>query len=49
MDTTQEGRLGFGIGDKPPAISLPDLFEGDLVTSDEFIGKRTVFFVWASW
>ena len=40
---------GFAIGQVPPAFSLPDLYTGELVSSASYRGKKTFFFMWASW
>ena len=41
--------VGLGIGHVPPAFTLPDLFTGEMISSGDFLGKKTVFFMWASW
>ena len=40
---------GLGIGQVPPAFTLPDLYTGELVSLGDFHGKKTAFFMWASW
>lgn len=40
---------GLGIGQIPPAFELPDLFSGELISSTAFRGKKTFFYMWASW
>ena len=40
---------GLGIGQRPPAFELPDLRTGKLVSIHDFVGKKTIFFMWASW
>ena len=46
-----EGRVvtGLGVGSRPPVFELPDLSTGSTVSSADYVGKKTVFFVWASW
>lgn len=44
-----EVQSGVGIGDVPPAFSLPDLYTGEPVSNGEYKGKKTVFYMWASW
>ena len=41
--------VGLGIGHTPPAFTLPDLYSGELISLSDFRGKKTVFFMWASW
>lgn len=41
--------VGLGIGHAPPAFTLPDLFTGEQVSLSDFRGKKTAFFMWASW
>ena len=45
----QRGDGGLGVGQTPPAFELPDLFSGELVSSASFRGKKTFFYMWASW
>lgn len=40
---------GIGLGQAPPAFSLPDLYTGELVSSTSFAGRKTFFYMWASW
>lgn len=40
---------GLGIGDRPPDFTLPDLYTGELVSLRDYRGRKTVFFMWASW
>jgi len=42
-------QIGLGIGQIPPAFSLPDLYTGEPVASPSFRGKKAVFYMWASW
>lgn len=46
-----EGRVatGLAVGSRPPVFELPDLSTGSTVSSADYVGKKTVFFVWASW
>ena len=41
--------VGLSIGHAPPAFTLPDLYTGELISSGDFLGKKTAFFMWASW
>ena len=41
--------VGLSIGHAPPAFTLPDLYSGELISSRDFLGKKTAFFMWASW
>ena len=41
--------VGLGIGHAPPVFTLPDLYSGELVSLSDFRGKKTAFFMWASW
>jgi hypothetical protein len=47
--TEQMVPVGLGIGHKPPAFVLPDLYSGASVSIDDYLGKKTVFYMWASW
>jgi hypothetical protein len=40
---------GSGVGDLAPDIELPGLLSTERVSLSQFRGRRTVFFVWASW
>jgi hypothetical protein len=42
-------KSGVGIGDRPPEFSLPDLYTGTPVSLQEYRGRKTVFYMWASW
>ncbi len=41
--------IGLSIGQVPPAFTLPDLYSGEMISSSNFLGKKTAFFMWASW
>ena len=41
--------VGLSIGHVPPAFTLPDLYSGEMISSSDFLGKKTAFFMWASW
>ena len=41
--------VGLSVGDKPPSFSLPDLSTGEPVALEDYRGRRTVFYMWASW
>lgn len=47
--TEQTMSVGLGIGQKPPTFVLPDLYDGAPVAVDDYRGKKTVFYMWASW
>lgn len=40
---------GLSIGQTPPAFTLPDLYSGEAVALSDYRGKKTVFYMWASW
>ena len=40
---------GLGIGNTPPSFTLPDLYSGEAVSIADYRGKKTVFYMWASW
>jgi hypothetical protein len=40
---------GLGPGQKPPVITLPDLFTGESISSSDYLGRKVVFYMWASW
>jgi len=40
---------GLGIGNTPPFFALPDLYSGASVSPSDYRGKKTVFYMWASW
>ena len=42
-------QAGLGIGQVPPAFTLPDLYTNESAASGSFQGKKTVFYMWASW
>ena len=41
--------IGLSIGHAPPAFTLPDLYSGEMISLSDFLGKKTAFFMWASW
>ena len=41
--------IGLSIGDRPPDFTLPDLYTEESVSLKDYYGKKTVFFMWASW
>ena len=45
---TEAGAVGLGVGDRPPGFELPDLFTGEKVRLTDYVGRRTVFYMWAS-
>lgn len=40
---------GLAVGSRPPVFELPDLYTGATVTSADYVGKKALFYVWASW
>ncbi len=49
VSATFEEPVGLGIGQVPPAFTLPDLYTNESVASGSFRGKKTVYYMWASW
>ena len=48
--TSENGvQIGLGIGNRPPDFTLPDLYSGEPVSLGDYRGKKTVFYMWASW
>jgi len=45
----QAVEAGLGIGQRPPEFTLPDLYTGEPVSLSAYRGKKTVFYMWASW
>ena len=45
----EKAERGLGVGQVPPAFELPDLYTGELVSSASFAGRKTFFYMWASW
>lgn len=41
--------VGVAAGDKAPGFALPDLFTGEMVSSSDYLGRKVVFYAWASW
>ncbi len=48
VEAKETGR-GLGIGDRPPGFTLPDLYTGKPVSLGDYLGKKAVFYMWASW
>ena len=48
MVTTND-TCGSNPGDRPPEFTLPDLFTGESVSSADYLGRKVVFYMWASW
>lgn len=46
---TEQLVSGLGIGHVPPAFTLPDIYTGESVALSDYRGKKTVFYMWASW
>lgn len=40
---------GLNVGQRPPVFTLPDIDTGIPVSSESFQGRKTAFFMWASW
>ena len=49
MVSTNGSANGLGFGETPPAFTLPDLYTGDPIASSDFLGRKVVFYMWASW
>ena len=47
--TDGSGDTGLGIGMRPPAFELPDLYTGETFSQHDYKGKKAVFYMWASW
>lgn len=47
--TSGQAASGLGIGNTPPPFTLPDLYSGEAVSLSDYRGKKTVFYMWASW
>ena len=39
----------IGVGRKAPGFTLPDMFTGEPVSTESFLRRKTVFYMWASW
>lgn len=37
------------VGEKPPPFSLPEIGTGRSIGPDDFLGKPTIIYMWASW
>ena len=51
LTVNTEGRVatGLAVGSRPPVFALPDLHTGATVSSADYVGRKTLFYVWASW
>ena len=49
VDADARSEVGLGVGDSPPAFTLPDLYSGEPVSVADYRGRKTVFYMWASW
>ena len=49
MVISKTGDHGLSPGDSPPEFALPDLFTGESVSSRAYLGRKVVFYMWASW
>ena len=49
VSTGVKEEAGLGIGSRPPDFTLPDLYTGEPLGPAHVLGKRAVFFMWASW
>ena len=47
--SASQRRFGVGIGDRPPEFTLPDLYTETPVSLQEYRGRKTAFYMWASW
>jgi hypothetical protein len=49
VSTGKRMATGMAVGSRPPVFELPDLHTGATVSSADFVGKKALFYVWASW
>ena len=51
LSVTTDGSKTSGLnpGQRPPSFVLPDLFTGEQVSMEDYYGRKTAFFMWASW
>lgn len=50
VDTNESHEVeGLGMGQIAPPFALPDMYSGEPVSSQAFRGRKSVFFMWASW
>ena len=49
ISTAGKTLTGLGIGKRPPAFELPDLYTGEPVSLRDYRGKKAIFYMWASW
>lgn len=49
VTTKSRVATGLAVGSRPPVFELPDLYTGATVTSADYVGKKALFYVWASW
>lgn len=49
VSTGKAEAVGLGIGSRPPDFTLPDLYTGEAFGPANVVGKRAVFYMWASW
>ena len=49
VEQTGAAPIGLGAGSPPPAFALPALAGGPPLGPRSFIGKKAVFYMWASW
>ena len=47
--TKDSASTGGNPGDLPPAFTLPDMRSGDPVSVSDYLGRKVVFYMWASW
>ena len=49
IQSKKDSTVGLGAGDQPPPFTLSDLYTGQSVSLSDFQGKKTAFYMWASW
>jgi hypothetical protein len=49
ISMTDRKMSGVSMGMRPPNFTLPDLYTGEPVSLNDFIGKKAIFYMWASW
>ena len=49
VESTSSTVSGLAVGARPPVFQLPDLATEELVSSTDYVGRKTVFYMWASW
>jgi hypothetical protein len=49
VSDTVENTAGIIAGMRPPDFTLPDLHTAEPVSLGDFVGKKAIFYMWASW